>query len=67
MGKRRRKGLKEDGVPSSVTTTAEGVVYRLEHDSASSSDEQQNVLPEWSIDYIQSINASATVLSSIKK
>lgn len=64
MGKRRRKGLKEDGVPSSVTTTAEGVVYRLEHDSASSSDEQQNVLPEWSIDYIQSINASATVLAS---
>lgn len=65
MGKRRRKGSKvEDGGPSSVTTTTEGVVYILEHDNASASQDEQNVLPEWSIDYVQGINASAAALVS---
>ena len=64
MGKRRRKGGKaEDGGPSSVTTTTEGVVYILEHDNASTSHDAK-VLPEWSIDYVQGINASAAALVS---
>lgn len=65
MGKRRRKGSKaEDVGPSSVTTTTEGVVYILEHDTASTSHDEQHVLPEWSIDYVHGINASAAALVS---
>ena len=47
-----------------MTTTTEGVVYQLEHVNASTSDDEQNVLPEWSIDYVQDINASAAALAS---
>ncbi len=47
-----------------MTTTTEGVVYILEHDTASTSHDEQNVLPEWSIDYVQGINTSAAALVS---
>jgi ATP-dependent RNA helicase DDX5/DBP2 len=68
MGKRRRKGGEKDGgdgggKSSFVTTTTEGfVVYKLEDVSASTSSEQN--LPEWSIDHVQSMNASAAALTS---
>jgi superfamily II DNA/RNA helicase len=69
MGKRRRKGGKKDGGDgggnsSSVTTTTEGIVYKLEDDASASTSDAQNVLPEWSIDYVPNINTSASALAS---
>ena len=68
MGKRRRKASKigdDDGGTSTVTTTAEGVVYCIEADSASIASED-DVLPQWSIDYVQSITTSVAALTSNK-
>lgn len=68
MGKnkrRRKEGSKQEHVAGStvVATTEEGIVYHLEDASANITSDAQS-LPEWSIDYVQSINTTVSALVS---